>query len=191
MSDFWSVPSIHLVFEQQRLWLSWAFSDRLCDQYHNLMNWLIYSTFSDVLIFFFFFFGGGGGGVLSVCEIRKLYFRLCTLFCLMLVLTSNSRSLAVISADSNVPMSCSVVWILLSINVRAFHSYMSHAMRKPYANNKGSDQTGHPRLCCSLHGQYKTSTCYSRNFKTLASLISWAGRFEPYCTSLCIMHARA
>ena len=28
--------------------------------------------------------------------------------------------------------------------------------------------------------KYNTSTCYSRNFKTLASLISWAGRFESY-----------
>ena len=26
------------------------------------------------------------------------------------------------------------------------------------------------RLCCSLSGYYNTSTCYSRNFKTLASL---------------------
>ena len=33
-------------------------------------------------------------------------------------------------------------------------------------------------LCCSLPGEYNTSTCYSRTFKTLASLISWAGRFE-------------
>ena len=36
------------------------------------------------------------------------------------------------------------------------------------------------RLCCLLLGYYNTSTCYSRNFKTLASLISWAGRFESY-----------
>ena len=33
-------------------------------------------------------------------------------------------------------------------------------------------------LCCSLSGQYNTSTCYSRNFKTLACRISWASRFE-------------
>ena len=32
----------------------------------------------------------------------------------------------------------------------------------------------------SLPGWYSTSTCYSRNFKTLASLCSWAGRFESY-----------
>ena len=35
-------------------------------------------------------------------------------------------------------------------------------------------------LCCSLFRQYNTSTCYSRNFKTLASLCSRAGRFESY-----------
>ena len=35
-------------------------------------------------------------------------------------------------------------------------------------------------LCCSLPGWYNTSTCYSRNFKTLASLWSWADRFESY-----------
>ena len=36
------------------------------------------------------------------------------------------------------------------------------------------------RLCCSLPGLFSISTCYSRNFKTLASLCSWAGRFESY-----------
>ena len=40
----------------------------------------------------------------------------------------------------------------------------------PYANNRGADQ-------CN------TSICYSRNFKTLASLCSWAGRFESYLWS--------
>ena len=34
------------------------------------------------------------------------------------------------------------------------------------------------RLWCLLHRWYNTSICYSRNFKTLASLISWAGRFK-------------
>ena len=34
------------------------------------------------------------------------------------------------------------------------------------------------RLYISLPGYYNTSTCYSRNFKTLAGLCSWAGRFE-------------
>ena len=33
-------------------------------------------------------------------------------------------------------------------------------------------------LYCSLPGQYNTSTCYSRNFKHLANLCSWAGQFE-------------
>ena len=60
----------------------------------------------------------------------------------------------------------------------------------PYANIKGADQPAHQqrrrsacasaqsdlRLCCSL----PTSTWLSRNFKTLASLISSAGRFESY-----------
>ena len=50
----------------------------------------------------------------------------------------------------------------------------------PYANNKGADQPAHPRLCCSLPGKYNTSTCYSRNFKTLASFWSRPGRFESY-----------
>ena len=36
------------------------------------------------------------------------------------------------------------------------------------------------RLCCSLPGKYNPSTCYSRNFKNLASLCSCAGRFESY-----------
>ena len=39
-------------------------------------------------------------------------------------------------------------------------------------------------LCCSLLGQYNTSTCYSRNFKTLTSLISRAGRFESYLVGI-------
>ena len=50
----------------------------------------------------------------------------------------------------------------------------------PYANNKAADQPAHPsspdqHLCCSLPGSYNTSTCYSRNLKTLASLYSCAG----------------
>ena len=65
---------------------------------------------------------------------------------------------------------------------------MSHVMRKPAfaicepqsrrsaCASAQSDQ----RLCCSLLGQYNISTCYSQNFKTLASLISWSGRFESY-----------
>ena len=37
-----------------------------------------------------------------------------------------------------------------------------------YANNKDTDQ----RLRCSLLSYYNTSTCYSRNFNTLAGLCS-------------------
>ena len=33
---------------------------------------------------------------------------------------------------------------------------------------------------CSLPGWYNTSTCYSRNFKTLVCLWSWADRFESH-----------
>ena len=35
-------------------------------------------------------------------------------------------------------------------------------------------------LCCSLLGQYNTYTCYIQTVKTLASLCTWAGRFESY-----------
>ena len=48
----------------------------------------------------------------------------------------------------------------------------------PYGNNKGTDQPAH---LCSLISTFvicNTSTCYSWNFKTLVSLISWAGRLE-------------
>ena len=82
-----------------------------------------------------------------------------------------------------------IYWILghvyLGLCVRL---YMSHIMRKPvYAiceqqrrrSACTSTQSDH-HLCCSLPGLYNTSTCYSQNFKTLASLISWAGWFESY-----------
>ena len=51
-----------------------------------------------------------------------------------------------------------------------------------YANNKGADQPGHPRSLISAFVVrcLDSITCYSRNFKTLSSLISWAGRFESY-----------
>ena len=65
---------------------------------------------------------------------------------------------------------------------------MSHVMRKlvfaiceqqrrrsAFASAQ-SDQ----RLYCLLPGQYNASTCYSRNFKTLARFFSWAGRFVSY-----------
>ena len=53
----------------------------------------------------------------------------------------------------------------------------------PYANNKGTDQSiraiwSAPSLFAAWW--YYTSTCYIRNFKPLASLCSWAGRFESY-----------
>ena len=48
----------------------------------------------------------------------------------------------------------------------------------PYANNKGASSQSDQRHCCWLSGSYHASTCYSRNFKTLASLNSWADRFE-------------
>ena len=66
--------------------------------------------------------------------------------------------------------------------------YLSQVMRKPvYAiceqqrrisacASAQSDQ----RLCCSLSRRYNMYTCYSQNFKTLASLCSRAGRFESY-----------
>ena len=44
-------------------------------------------------------------------------------------------------------------------------------------NNNGTDQSDQ-RICCSLPGLCNTSTCYSRNFKTLATVCGWAGRFE-------------
>ena len=51
----------------------------------------------------------------------------------------------------------------------------------PCASNKGADQPAQPhsqRLYCSLPGQYNISTCYIWKFKTLVSLISWAGWSE-------------
>ena len=53
----------------------------------------------------------------------------------------------------------------------------------PYASNKAADQPEHIRSLISAFlvrclDSYNTSTCYSRNFKTLASHCSWAVRFE-------------
>ena len=56
----------------------------------------------------------------------------------------------------------------------------------PYPNNKCADQPAHPRSLISaffvrcLDSIINTSTCYSRNFKSLSGLISWADRFESY-----------
>ena len=30
-------------------WLAWALAGRLCDKYHNLMNWLIFENASTLL----------------------------------------------------------------------------------------------------------------------------------------------
>ena len=55
-----------------------------------------------------------------------------------------------------------------------------------YANNKDADQPAHPHSLIStfivrcLDSTNYTSTCYFQSFKTLASLCSWAGRFESY-----------
>ena len=35
-------------------------------------------------------------------------------------------------------------------------------------------------LCCLLPRQYNTYTCFIQNFKPLARLCSWAGRFESF-----------
>ena len=56
----------------------------------------------------------------------------------------------------------------------------------PYTNNKGADQPAHPRSLVSafivhcLDSLSNTSTYYSQNFKTIASLISRADRLESY-----------
>ena len=55
----------------------------------------------------------------------------------------------------------------------------------PYANNTSADQPASAqsdqRLCFRcLDSIINTSSCYSRTVKILASLISWAGRFESY-----------
>ena len=65
---------------------------------------------------------------------------------------------------------------------------LSLVMRKPvYAicekqrrRSASASAQSDQRLCCSLPGQYNTSTCCIKNFKALASFCSWADRFEPY-----------
>ena len=58
-------------------------------------------------------------------------------------------------------------------------------MFMPYVNNKGADQPAHPRSLISvfvvrcLDNIIPLIFCI-RNFKPLASLCSWAGRFESY-----------
>ena len=58
---------------------------------------------------------------------------------------------------------------------------MNHVMKKkkflPYANNKGADQLAQS----DQHFWFRyLDSFYTQNFKTLASLCSWAGRFESY-----------
>ena len=77
-----------------------------------------------------------------------------------------------------------VIFFFLSM----YNCKLSHVMRKPvYAiceqqrcrsacASAQSDQC----LCCSLPRYYNTSSFYTRNFKPLASLWSWAGQFESY-----------
>ena len=50
----------------------------------------------------------------------------------------------------------------------------------PYVNNKGASAQSDQCLCCSLPRQNDTSSLYIRNFKILAGLCSWAGRFVSF-----------
>ena len=67
-------------------------------------------------------------------------------------------------------------------------SHMSQVMRKPVlaickqqrCRSACASAQYDQHFCCSLPVSYNTSTCYSQNFKTQASLISWAGRFESH-----------
>ena len=58
----------------------------------------------------------------------------------------------------------------------------------PYANNKGADQPAHPRSLISAFvvrclGSIIPILAKSKNFKTVANLLSWAGRLESYLVS--------
>ena len=65
---------------------------------------------------------------------------------------------------------------------------LSHVMRKPVfaiceqqrRSSAWASTQSDQRLYCSLPRQYDTSNFYIRNFKTLASLCLWAGRFESF-----------
>ena len=59
--------------------------------------------------------------------------------------------------------------------------YKSHVMRKPdLCHMQIASAQSDLCLCCSLLRKYNTCICYIQNFKTLASLCSWAGRFASY-----------
>ena len=51
---------------------------------------------------------------------------------------------------------------------------------EPYANNKGADQPAHSRSLISTFVVHYLDSIIIENFKTLASLCSWADRFETY-----------
>ena len=67
-------------------------------------------------------------------------------------------------------------WQLCHVMRKPVYAICEQQRRRSACPSTQSDQ----RLCFSLPGQYDISTCYSRNFKTLASLYSWAGWFESY-----------
>ena len=85
---------------------------------------------------------------------------------------------------------CVFIYIGVSLNIPALNVDISlfniwatswGTIFLPYANNKSRDQPVHLRSLISafvVSCLDNTTTFYSRNFKTLASLCSWAGRFE-------------
>ena len=97
---------------------------------------------------------------------------------LILILIHNSKTLAsfcswVEPGRTPLKQACLTVSLVMRKPVNAI---CEQQRRRSACASAHSDK----RLCCSLSGWYNTSTCYSRNFKTLASLISWADRFESY-----------
>ena len=49
-----------------------------------------------------------------------------------------------------------------------------------YASNKDADQPAYLRSPINVFIVHCLGSCYIKNFKTLASFCSWAGRFESY-----------
>ena len=68
------------------------------------------------------------------------------------------------------------------------NNYLSHFRRKPVyvlckqqrRSSACASAQSDQRLYCLLPTLYNTSSFYTRNFKPLASLCSWAGQFESY-----------
>ena len=66
--------------------------------------------------------------------------------------------------------------------------HLSHVMRKPVlaiceqqrTRSACASAQSDQHLCCSLLSTYNAYTCEIQTFKPLASLCSWAGRFESY-----------